>query len=359
VSEVEQNKSSVMDAYHSEEYWQFKFKLFSSIMVIAMLFAVGFGLMHDLGLNKVGTLQARLDYGYAALSLVLLVLLRINKDSYSPLLYIFLLASFITFVGAIMNVPIDQFRAIWLYLLVLVAYILAGTGTGLVLTVVSVIAVIVLSLTMQVAMNPETLVTTIGGLLVLSLIAYIHTDRMISYARLIEENNSKLKQLASQDPLTGLFNPRMCSALGEQLMKIAIRENKPFSVVYIDLDHFKQINDEYGHQAGDNVLVSIAEIIGGYLRDSDVCARLGGEEFCALLPDTDRDGAQQLAENIREQIEKTVHPLGKNELKVTASFGVAQLLATDHNLMDIQKRADQALYAAKKGGRNKVDTSVE
>jgi diguanylate cyclase (GGDEF)-like protein len=347
-----------MDVCHSEEYRQFKFKLFSSIMVIAMLFAVGFGLMHDFGLNKIGTVQARLDYGYAVLILVLLVLLRINKDSYSPALYIFLLASFVTFVGAIMNVPIDQFRAIWLYLLVLVAYILAGTGTGMVLTVASVMAVILLSMTMNVAMNAETLVTTVGGLLVLSLIAYIHTDRMNCYARLIGESNSELKQLASQDPLTGLFNPRMCTALGEQLMKIAVRENKPFSVVYIDLDHFKQINDEYGHQAGDDVLVMVADIIGGYLRDSDVCARLGGEEFCALLPDTDRDGAQQLAENIREQIEKTVHLSGSDKLNVTASFGLAQLLPTDHSLADIQKRADQALYAAKKGGRNKVDIGI-
>ena len=355
MSEVEHDNSSGVDAWHSEEYRRFKFKLFSSIMVIAMVFAIGFGLMHDLGLNTIGTVQARLDYGYAALSLVLLVLIKINKDAYSPALYIFLFASFITFVGAIMNVPIDQFRAIWLYLLVLVAYILAGTGTGIALTIASVMAVVLLSMTMSVAMNTETLVTTVGGLLVLSIIAYTHTDRMNRYARLLEENNGKLKQLASQDPLTGLFNPRMCTALGEQLMKVAVRENKPFSVVYMDLDHFKQINDEYGHQAGDDVLVKVAEIIAGYLRESDVCARLGGEEFCALLPDTDQDGAQQLAENIREQIEKAVHLHENEALKVTASFGIAQLSQTDHNLGDIQKRADQALYAAKKGGRNKVD----
>lgn len=348
-----------MDVWHSEEYRQFKFKLFSSIMVIAIFFAVGFGLMHDLGLNTIGTVQARLDYGYAALSLVLLAMIRNNKDAYSPALYIFLVASFVTFVGAIMNVPIDQFRAVWLYLLVLVAYILAGTGTGIALTLASIAAVILLSTTMSVAMNTETLVTTVGGLMVLSIIAYTHTDRMNRYARLLEESNGELKQLASQDPLTGLFNPRMCTALGEQLMKIAVRESKPFSVVYIDLDHFKQINDEYGHQAGDDVLVRVAEIIGAYLRDSDVCARLGGEEFCALLPDTDKEGAKQLAENIREQIEKTVHSLENKALNVTASFGVAQLLQTDHSLAEIQKRADLALYAAKKGGRNKVEIGPE
>jgi diguanylate cyclase (GGDEF)-like protein len=351
---IEEDLTTGLSAGESQAYLEFKSRLFSSIMIIAVVFAAAFGLMHDLGLNQIGRFHAYVDYLYSSLTLVLLFLFKKERSLYTPILYIFLAASFLTFISAFINVPVDQFRAIWFYLLVLVAYILAGTWPGVGLTAFSIVAVLSLSQIVDVGLSDESMVSIVVGLLIFSLIAFIYTNRTDCYANQIEENNSKLKQLASEDPLTGLFNPRMCTAIGEQLLKMSIRDGNPLSVIYTDLDHFKKINDTYGHQAGDQVLVHVADIVNGFLRQSDVCARLGGEEFCVVLPETDSQAAAKLAEKMRQRMEQTIEHIGEVDLHITASFGVAQMLPTDQSLSDIQKRADQALYAAKKMGRNRV-----
>lgn len=351
---IEQDLTTGLNTGQNEAYLEFKSRLFTSIMMIAMVFSASFGLMHDLGLNQIGRFHAYVDYLYSLLTLVLLFLFKKERSLYSPILYIFLVASFLTFVSAFINVPMDQFRAIWFYLLVLAAYILAGTGLGVGFTALSIVIVIALNISTEVGLSEESIVSIVVGLLILSLITYTYTNRMVSYANQIEENNSKLKQLASEDPLTGLFNPRMCTAIGEQLLKMATRDGSPLTVIYMDLDHFKNINDTYGHQAGDQVLVHVAKIVNSFLRQSDVCARLGGEEFCAVLPETNSQAAAKLAEKMRQRIEQTIEHIGEVDLRITASFGVAQKLPTDQSLSDIQKRADQALYSAKKMGRNRV-----
>jgi len=352
--QLEEELATGLNAGESQAYLEFKTRLFSSMLVIAMVFAAAFGLMHDLGLNQIGRFHAVVDYMYSLLSLVLLYLLSRYPSSYTPILYIFLTASLLTFVSAFINVPIDQFRAIWFFLLVLATYILAGAIPGISMTALSILVLLALSMSMDVGLSDESMVSIVVGLMIMSLIVYIYTNRTVCYANQIEDNNCKLKQLASEDPLTGLFNPRMCTAIGEQLLKLAIRDGKPLSVIYMDLDHFKNINDTYGHQSGDQVLVHIAQVLNSFLRESDISARLGGEEFCAILPETDSQAAIELAENMRQRIEQTIEHIGDVELHVTASFGVAQMLPTDQSLADIQNRADQALYTAKKMGRNRV-----
>lgn len=351
---LEEELTTDLNTGINEAYLEFKSRLFSSMMVIAILFAAAFGLMHELGVNQIGRFHAYVDYAYSSVSLVLLFLLKKNRSLYSPILYIFLTASFLTFVSAFINVPVDQFRAIWFYLLVLAAYILAGSGAGAGFTVLSILAMLAISRYLEVDLSDESMVSIATGLLIMSLIAHIYTRRTVGYANQIEQNNRRLQQLASEDPLTGLFNPRMCTAIGDQLLKLAIRDNKPLSVIYMDLDHFKNINDTYGHPSGDQVLVHIAKIVNSFLRESDVCARLGGEEFCAVLPETDTRAALDLAEIMRQRIEQTIEHIGDVELHVTASFGVAQILPSDQRLSDVQKRADQALYTAKEQGRNRV-----
>ena len=157
---------------------------------------------------------------------------------------------------------------------------------------------------------------------------------------------------ASTDALTGLPNTRSCQDTLKRMLAHAGRTVTPLSVVVFDLDHFKQINDRFGHGAGDDVLAAVGEVVTVTLRASDFAGRHGGEEFLALLPDTDRDGAMKAAEKLRQAIELIDVP--QVEREISASFGVATYPFDAVDGDGLQRIADRALYAAKDAGRNLV-----
>jgi len=125
-------------------------------------------------------------------------------------------------------------------------------------------------------------------------------------------------------------------------------------VMMIDIDHFKQVNDQYGHAAGDHVLQIFVEAIEDEIRSTDVLGRVGGEEFTLLLPDTPIQSASHLAERVRERINKYPYIAGEQLIEITASLGVAVLTEEDEYFKEMLHRADQALYKAKHSGRNRV-----
>ncbi|MGL4319033.1 MAG: sensor domain-containing diguanylate cyclase [Pseudomonas sp.] len=159
--------------------------------------------------------------------------------------------------------------------------------------------------------------------------------------------------LATTDVLTGLPNRRGFNLLAQQAVLEAQRDRSPLSALLIDLDHFKQLNDTYGHLAGDEVLRGFAEKLQGNLRQSDIICRWGGEEFILLLKDTGSSTARQLAEKIREQTEDSRFPFAGVNLQITTSIGITELHDED-SLDRLIARADQALYRAKQSGRNRV-----
>lgn len=164
---------------------------------------------------------------------------------------------------------------------------------------------------------------------------------------------------AAHDPLTGLFNRRYFERRLREECAHAKRHRRPFAIVMVDLDHFKLVNDTYGHEDGDRVLRHISEVIQAQLREDDVSCRYGGEEFVLLLRGTTGPAARVVANRLRANLAAQPLPLGpKNELRhVTFSGGVAA--ADDRNAYnadDIVSRADAALYRAKKAGRNRVET---
>jgi diguanylate cyclase (GGDEF)-like protein len=158
---------------------------------------------------------------------------------------------------------------------------------------------------------------------------------------------------ALTDELTKLPNRRAFAQRFLQETQRARRHHKPIAFLMIDLDHFKQVNDTYGHLNGDAVLFELASILTSGARESDICARYGGEEFALILGETTEAGARTLAERIRGKVADATFPGG---LKLTISIGVA---ATDEPALftSLIERADQALYAAKQGGRNQVRVS--
>ncbi|MCJ8269412.1 MAG: GGDEF domain-containing protein, partial [Psychrosphaera sp.] len=163
----------------------------------------------------------------------------------------------------------------------------------------------------------------------------------------------QLKSIAETDSLTELFNRRYAFASGEQMVKEGKEGDTPLSVIMFDLDHFKTINDTYGHPAGDLVLKTIGEISKGCLRGSDVLARIGGEEFIAILPGVKLEMAEFIAGRLKDRLETFQQQHEQNKFFVTASFGVAQNKGKD-DFEQLIHRADKALYQAKGNGRNCV-----
>lgn len=163
--------------------------------------------------------------------------------------------------------------------------------------------------------------------------------------------NEQLHHLANHDSLTGLCNVR---SFNQQAHHWLSQSSTPCAFLFIDLDHFKQLNDRDGHDAGDRMLQATADCLRRCSRHTDLCGRIGGEEFALFLPDTDLDGALTLAETLRHAIAALRVPWNEHTLTITASIGVAITPPHGQPLRDLQHQADQAMYQAKHQGRNRV-----
>ena len=170
----------------------------------------------------------------------------------------------------------------------------------------------------------------------------------------IAEDRRQLVLLATTDVLTGMPNRRSFIEKAEQLIAQHATTGKPMAVIMIDLDYFKKINDGYGHEAGDEVLKSFAQLCMNTVRDVDVIGRLGGEEFAILLPETTVENARLIAERIRARVQDRAIYYKEHKIKFTASIGLAGGVG-GLNLDALLRDADDAMYRAKENGRNRVE----
>ena len=185
----------------------------------------------------------------------------------------------------------------------------------------------------------------LGGVLVLLLIGLV--VRQLARMR-------RLRELAATDPLTGVANRRSIERLGEEAIAAARLAQDGLCVLILDIDHFKRVNDSYGHLTGDQALARVAGACSAALRQFDQLGRIGGEEFLVLLPRTRMDQARQVAERIRAAVEALAFTDIDPALRLSVSIGVAELGDGDKDLRDLCGRADAALYAAKDAGRNRL-----
>ncbi|MBJ6137856.1 GGDEF domain-containing protein [Marinobacter litoralis] len=170
-----------------------------------------------------------------------------------------------------------------------------------------------------------------------------------------DELQVELSEIARVDPLTGVYNRRAFDEFCESEFSRALRSGSSFTIIMCDLDHFKKVNDQHGHHIGDEVLRRFAGILKNRVRQHDVVARFGGEEFVLLLPSNNADQGAQVAEDLRAKTAETQIAIPpKTDLAVSASFGVAQYCVGDRDWSAALHRADNALYAAKKQGRDRV-----
>lgn len=200
--------------------------------------------------------------------------------------------------------------------------------------------------------NQVNALTTTALGFALSLLTWIHFRRTTLQERTIKGQQAKLEKLAYQDSLTGLPNRRFLDELIKREVAL-VNKQAPAALVMCDIDHFKKINDTYGHLAGDDLLRELALLLQDNIRASNTLVRLGGEEFIVFSPSTSLEEGALLAERLRRLVEGHEFTVGENPVWITMSIGVAALTGSE-NIRDYYNRADQALYDAKEQGRNRV-----
>ncbi len=184
--------------------------------------------------------------------------------------------------------------------------------------------------------------------------------RIIDLHRQIDAKNKLLEEMAHSDPLTGLPNRRAIEEWAGRQLRGAARHGFPYWVVLADLDSFKSINDTHGHEGGDALLQKFAEILKTVIRASDICGRLGGDEFLLVITHVEADSINKTVERFREKLAAQKFQIGEEQVTITASFGIAGFHGKE--ILDFNtlvRRADKALYAAKRAGRNLVKIEPE
>ena len=277
--------------------------------------------------------------------------------------YTFLVAAFTWGLGAWLLLPDElAYRAIVFFFLMGMASaavaVYAMQGSSVMLIIVALMLPTTVDFLLQESLQQQLM--AVGVILYLvaanrSLrIANQFVERFQSVSFDLRRAKERAEVLARTDFLTGMNNRRSFYDLGKTPFKLARRHGLDLAVILLDIDRFKKINDIHGHAIGDEVLRKLALIVSQTCRESDVAGRVGGEEFAILLPHTDLDSAQELAERLRQQMEKAVIHLEQGEVKFTASFGVAQARASCESIEALVATADKAMYSAKQRGRNSV-----
>ena len=169
--------------------------------------------------------------------------------------------------------------------------------------------------------------------------------------------NEELSRLAMLDPLTGVFNRRTFETHATEAIGHATRNDLALSLLAVDIDHFKRVNDEFGHEGGDKALQRVVELVQHTLLEGQILSRIGGEEFAVLIPGADESAASMTAERLRRHLERSTIHIDGRELTLQISAGVATLAPGMDNLTALLRAADRALYAAKRAGRNRIATS--
>lgn len=310
--------------------------------------------MEWVGANKIGAPHFQVMQIFTITGILFIYLLHGNKKRFMAIALLYAVCCFIEDTSALLFVPQDEFRVIWYYVYFAGTYIILGQTAGVVVTVICIGVIMYVNGLLATPYSPNAMATIVTSLLLTSLICYAYTSRSLSFFRRMNDANERLRLLAARDPLTGVMNARAYYAAAERLISLSLRSGEPFSVLFIDLDHFKLVNDHYGHEAGDVVLKTVSSCLSANARDCDVLGRIGGEEFSLFLPNTNLSGAEAAAEKLRAAIEALTPTAGETRLKITASIGVARNLPEHRSIADIQRLADQAMYAAKKQGRNRV-----
>ncbi|AOE50196.1 GGDEF domain-containing protein [Kangiella sediminilitoris] len=224
----------------------------------------------------------------------------------------------------------------------------------IIITLVAALLAIGLNILLQLIQGNELSYTALYRALISAIIiAPLLSWYLVGLFMRVIELEQKMQEWAMFDQLTGLFNRRAFLHRAEQEYTLAKRHNESFAILVLDLDHFKTINDKYGHKAGDLILEDFGQLIKSQVRQSDICGRIGGEEFGFILPRTDLNNSRLFAEKLLTTIEQRSISIEGKEIKYTASIGITLSHPySNYKINNLLHQADRALYKAKSAGRN-------
>ena len=214
-------------------------------------------------------------------------------------------------------------------------------------------------MTLTLLISAGALLFCLGALVIERVRTKKHQRELERANRELVSANSRLAELAAHDALTGLYNRRHFYEVLRTEFQRSRRHHRPLAVLMVDIDHFKEINDDYGHLEGDRVLTEMGGVLEGVLRQSDVVARYGGDEFAVILTETDERSAGMVAEKLRDRVSEWRFAGGDVRGGLTVSIGVAGLDQTLMSEDGLMRLTDGALYRAKAGGRNRVECAPE
>lgn len=281
-----------------------------------------------------------------------LIILAIHKKTPNLTIWssVFLCALYTVILFGIFSASYTSALYSWLFIVPVLSYLLLGTKLGTLYSVFYVISGCGILTFRHIMQNSEipTIAIVNVGLTLTAIWALSYT-----YEQKRAEMVKRLQEMASLDPLTGLNNRLLLSSIFEMLCDSLPEKQKSVSMILLDLDHFKKVNDKFGHGVGDAVLVDVSRIINSMRRRNDWAFRFGGEEFCLLIPDVTPSQASSIAERLRYAVEHTLNAEGFTA-NMTASLGVARWPENGQELSEIYKVADERLYRAKEQGRNQI-----
>lgn len=336
------------------EYQAFRYRF----LVVLMLSAAGvtalFVLGSWLGLNPIDGPHGVSMTVFTVVTLLLWAGLRGRPARFYPVAWAYQALCLLEYSSALWWVPVDELRVLWFFVNVPGVFILLGQRVGWGVTLASMAGLWAVNHRLSVPYSPNALATALLSLLYLGVMFHAYADRSLSYFLRMRDYNRQLQALASHDPLTGLMNARAYYAQCERWLQADRPAAEPYAVLFVDLDHFKRVNDTWGHAAGDAVLRAVAQALAGQLRADDALGRIGGEEFSVFLPNTGLDTARQRAEALRAAVQTCEIHHQAQVLTITASVGVAAGQSGGLALQVIQTQADAAMYQAKQAGRNRV-----
>jgi diguanylate cyclase (GGDEF)-like protein len=270
----------------------------------------------------------------------------------TPWIYAYLLPTF-CFQIYIMLMPAASATAfVWVYMVPMLAYLLLGGKAGLLLSLPFMLLAVVLYIIRYADLQTAHGLIDLGNAVICGLMILL----FVHFYEIRRANAQQtLERLAETDALTGVYNRGRFQQLFEQCIEQGQRSGDGFALVLLDVDHFKQVNDGWGHEVGDRALRHLCKVLQRRLRKTDVIGRLGGEEFGLLLRSTDAQASEQLVQVLCSQLQQTPLCWGdKQELRITATFGVAHWPTDALDAESLYRRADQRLYRGKAYGRNRV-----
>ncbi|WP_137226393.1 GGDEF domain-containing protein [Shewanella sp. MEBiC00475] len=323
-----------------------------SLVGMSMTFMMGFISLFNSNHELTITLFfASMIYCFAYISLKKYHTLKLS--SYITIYSLYLLMFYLVFTGGV-----EQTGPLWIFIVAPVSVYILGLTSGLInlaffLTVIAIIIFLPTDSIPHVTYSMEFKLRLILSFLTTTFLSALYEYlRMISFKSALELGK-KYQQLALSDPLTKLANRRNALTILQQEKSRTSRNDDPLSILLCDLDHFKMVNDKYGHNCGDMVLTELAQVFTKSVRQQDCVARWGGEEFLFILPQTSAEQAFVIAEKIRINVQRHSVYCHEQDISLTISIGISQL--TDNQTIDeMINNADRYLYQAKKNGRNQV-----